>query len=1015
MANDISIIIRAIDEATSPLRQIWSELNNFAEKNREAFSKMAIAGWLVFTWLSYNIKQWIDAMIEYESITTRLSHILKTATGATDEQVNSLIQQAHALELVWVASKESIIQAQAQLSTFDLKAETIERLIPSIVDYVIAEKGATATTADFQERTNSLAQALNWNFASLSRVWFMLDENTKEMIANGTEMERAEALAKVLDSTYWWFNETVAKTSEWIKILREREFWSLQENIAKWLYPIFIQINEVIFKLLQKINTWIWENPELTNSIIKITLAWSWLALVLWTLWLLLPKIIAWFVAIRTALIVLWWPIWWIIWAIWLLTLAWKNWLSNTLDMIKDFSISFTKWFLIAFEKVSEFLINFAWFFLRTIWKLWVWVVAFSMDFVEFMYKAIYRVWENFWSLIFNITQYFKSIDWAGAWSWMQEWFWNVLNNVINNAKKIWRSIANFFKNIFAWKDANIDVWVELWKLSSWQKEAILKEYNSIFDGENFTRTKSVLNSIADDFVDTFIWWVGEVKSELWELSITAWNSLDEINFKSFELSSSFDDINLNVNELWENLEENLWKKGGWSAKKLDDNLKLFNNQVELTKKQATDLRESLVKWLEWAKDKVFSLIDWFNQMKEKLNEMKEKGISQIEKLWEQYQKLKEKGINEINKLWDEFEKLKEKGINEINKLWDQFIKLKEKGEQEIQKLKNQIDWLVESINNIEAKWFNDIANRALDIWKELESINKELEKEDLAIEKQNELLAKQIKLNEELNLAKKNITEEDIQKAQEERDKSSTQKILDRMQKDKEAAQLKINQIEIEIAKREEAHQLELENKKIEIEQKIEEHNIILENKKIEIEQKKEAHKIELMQFKEKAEEVKKNIMQEIQDYKNMMAIKKNEIESEKEVYYNLVQTKKDLDKEYFSLFWEQIKKQLTQIEKVKLSMQEVRSFNDNNITWQRAFGWPVNANKSYLVWERWPEIFTPGSSWNITNTWWWQPIININMWWVVVNNEADENRLIQKLKNVLVRETKLYNLWIN
>jgi hypothetical protein len=154
---------------------------------------------------------------------------------------------------------------------------------------------------------------------------------------------------------------------------------------------------------------------------------------------------------------------------------------------------------------------------------------------------------------------------------------------------------------------------------------------------------------------------------------------------------------------------------------------------------------------------------------------------------------------------------------------------------------------------------------------------------------------------------------------------------------------------------------------------------------------------------------------MQEIEDYKNMMAIKRSEIESEKEVYWNLVQTKKDLDKEYFSLFWEQIKKQLTQIEKVRLSMQEVRSFNDNNITWQRAFWWPVNANKSYLVWERWPEIFTPWSSWNITNTWWWQPIININMGWVVINNEADENRLIQKLKNVLVRETKLYNLWIN
>ena len=81
----------------------------------------------------------------------------------------------------------------------------------------------------------------------------------------------------------------------------------------------------------------------------------------------------------------------------------------------------------------------------------------------------------------------------------------------------------------------------------------------------------------------------------------------------------------------------------------------------------------------------------------------------------------------------------------------------------------------------------------------------------------------------------------------------------------------------------------------------------------------------------------------------------------------------------------------------------------------WSRANWWSVQKGKTYLVWERWPELFTASWSWNIqpNNQMWWE--VNINMWWVTVSNEADENRLVEKMKKALSNEARYYNLWIS
>jgi len=154
----------------------------------------------------------VKAALEAQSQQERLANLVKVTVGATDAQVQALNEQATALEKIGVVSAGNITQTQSQLATFNLQIDTIKQLTPAILDYVTAEKGAAASASEFKSMTNGLAQALNGNFASLTKVGFVLDDVTKKTIKEGTETERAAALVKVLNSTYQDFNKNLANT-----------------------------------------------------------------------------------------------------------------------------------------------------------------------------------------------------------------------------------------------------------------------------------------------------------------------------------------------------------------------------------------------------------------------------------------------------------------------------------------------------------------------------------------------------------------------------------------------------------------------------------------------------------------------------------------------------------------------------------------------------------------------------------------------------------------------------------
>jgi 3-methyladenine DNA glycosylase Tag len=223
-------------QAVKDLKKLERNFKDAGKKIAKAFGVATLAAGALAVKIG---KDGIQAAIKAQAEQNRLEQILLNTNGASKEQVAVLVEQAKALEQLGVVSAGNVSVVQSQLATFDLQASTIQTLTPAILDYITAEKGATASSADFKSMTNGLAQALNGNFTSLTKTGFVLDENTKNTIKNGTEQERSTAILQVLNSTYKDFNENLRNTPEGKIQALQNSFDGILETIGFALLPVF--------------------------------------------------------------------------------------------------------------------------------------------------------------------------------------------------------------------------------------------------------------------------------------------------------------------------------------------------------------------------------------------------------------------------------------------------------------------------------------------------------------------------------------------------------------------------------------------------------------------------------------------------------------------------------------------------------------------------------------------------------------------------------------------------------
>jgi uncharacterized protein YukE len=237
---------KGMDDATKALNKlstssvvkgtiIGNVLFQAAQKAATGFGRLLVGAY----------KDSVAGAKEEASMQMRLERLLLNTGGATAEQVKLLHQHAAALEASTVVSKGNIATVQSQLATFDLHGSTIATLTPAILDYVVAEKGATASADQFKSMTNGLASALNGQFGALSRTGFVLSDYDKKMIKTGTEGERAAAIVRILGTTYRDF-ASINGAAATASVRLSKSIEKLKGDFGKALLPVIQQAQATI-------------------------------------------------------------------------------------------------------------------------------------------------------------------------------------------------------------------------------------------------------------------------------------------------------------------------------------------------------------------------------------------------------------------------------------------------------------------------------------------------------------------------------------------------------------------------------------------------------------------------------------------------------------------------------------------------------------------------------------------------------------------------------------------------
>lgn len=253
----LQIILEAVDETRQSFKSVTDSLKALQESakkvedtNKETqkltsgfkeLGKAAVGLFALDTVVNF-LRSTVTEAAKAQEVTTRLAQTMKTAVGASDEQIASLTRQADALAKVTTASDDAIISAQAKLATFDLQAESIERVIPALLDYTVGENGAIVTTEQLMGAANGLGKALQGQTDVLTKGGFKFTETQINLLKTGTETERVTALTEILNSTYEGAAEAAGRTfTGSLEILRHK-LDDIKEGIGKALLPAIVEL-----------------------------------------------------------------------------------------------------------------------------------------------------------------------------------------------------------------------------------------------------------------------------------------------------------------------------------------------------------------------------------------------------------------------------------------------------------------------------------------------------------------------------------------------------------------------------------------------------------------------------------------------------------------------------------------------------------------------------------------------------------------------------------------------------
>lgn len=180
----------------------------------------------------------VQVQAKLGAILQNVQSIRDRGPEAWKDAQKSLNNYAGSLGKVGVDGKGVILNGMQQLATFQLNEEQISVLSDGMADLLAQQKGLNATGEDAVGIANMIGKAMSGNASALSRVGITMSESEAEIIKNGTAMERANTIAKVLANNVGGVNKALADTPAGKMKKAEMAYAGMMKNLGMMLLPL---------------------------------------------------------------------------------------------------------------------------------------------------------------------------------------------------------------------------------------------------------------------------------------------------------------------------------------------------------------------------------------------------------------------------------------------------------------------------------------------------------------------------------------------------------------------------------------------------------------------------------------------------------------------------------------------------------------------------------------------------------------------------------------------------------
>ena len=206
---------------------------------------------------------------------TKLTEIYKTRMGATDEAAKSTMKLASALQKEGVIGDEVALSGAQQLATYASMPETVNKLLPSMENLLVQQKGVNATAEDATSIANLFGKAMMGQTGALKKVGISFTEAQEEVLKYGTEEEKAAMLSEVVTQNVGNMNKVFAETPEGKMAQLKNTLGDIGERLGAVLLPALASaaewISDNVVPAIEDLVAFIEEHPVISKIALGLT------------------------------------------------------------------------------------------------------------------------------------------------------------------------------------------------------------------------------------------------------------------------------------------------------------------------------------------------------------------------------------------------------------------------------------------------------------------------------------------------------------------------------------------------------------------------------------------------------------------------------------------------------------------------------------------------------------------------------------------------------------------------